>query len=136
MTTQEQSDYLNNYLPYRINSLLATDLITHRRNSNISNEIRENCYKDSLVLEPVFEISIIFGRALLHFLGIDYDRVTSDLKVFKPKQDDVTIQSLFPERAFCPLTDELVIQHKEYLCLIIKVLILLFISILYFFLLL
>lgn len=121
MTTQEQSDYLNKHLPYRINSLLATDMITHRRNTNISNEIKEKCYQDSLVLEPVFEISIIFGRALLHFLGIDFDRSISNLKVFQPKPNDVTIQSLFPGRPFCPLNDELVMSTKESLCLIIKI---------------
>lgn len=119
--TQEQSDYLNIHLPYRINSLLAPDLITHRRNTDIPNEIKVRCYQDSLVLEPAFEISIIFGRALLHFLGIDYDRTVSDLKVFKPKSDDLTIQSLFPGRPFCALNDTLVIQHKNALCLIIRI---------------
>ena len=119
--TQEQSDYLNKHLPYRINSLLAPDLITHRRNTDIPEEFKVRCYQDSLVLEPAFEISIIFGRALLHFLGIDYDRTSEDLKVFKPKPDDVTIQTLFLNRPFCPLDDEMVIQHKNALCLIIKI---------------
>ena len=119
--TQEQSDYLNKHLPYRINCMLAPDLITHRRNTDISNEIKVWCYQDSLVLEPAFEISIIFGRALLHFLGIDYDRTTLDLKVFRPKPDDVTIESLFPCRPFCPLNDTLVIRYKTALCLIIRI---------------
>ena len=119
--TELQLDYLNKHLPYRINSLLSPDLITHRRNTNISEELKVKCYQDSLVLEPSFEISIIFGRALLHFLGIDYDRTKNDLKVFKPKSDDFTIKSLFFDRHFCPLNEELIIQNKNSLCLIIKI---------------
>lgn len=119
--TQDQLDYINKHLPYRINSMLSPDLIAHRRGSTIPNEIKIKCYQDSLVLEPAFEISIIFGRALLHFLGIDYDRRTSDLKVFNPRKDDVTIQNLFPNRPFCPLNDNLVVQFKTALCLIIKI---------------
>lgn len=118
---ETKSDYLNKHLPYRLNSLLAPDLITHRRNTNISNDLKVKCYQDSLVLEPAFEISIVFGRALLHFLGIAYDQKTKDLKIFVPKPDDFTIKTLFPDRAFCSLGDEIVVKNKTELCTIIKI---------------
>src|ERR1700733_6670709 len=120
--TENQLNYVNKHLPYRINSLLAPDLITHRRNTNISSELKEKCYQDSLVLEPAFEISIIFGRSLLHFLGITYDSKTKDLKrPAKYYEDDVSINNLFPGRSFCPIDDEIVVKNKKALCLIIKI---------------
>lgn len=75
-----RQEYLDKHLPYRINSMLSPDLITHRRNQGISAEMRVKCYEDSLVLEPSFEISIIFGRSLLNFLGITLDFRTNDLR--------------------------------------------------------
>jgi hypothetical protein len=120
--TEFQLDYLNKHLPYRLNSLLAPDLITHRRGTNISGELKEKCYKDSLVLEPAFEISIIFGRSILHFLGITFDQKTNSLKtVAKYHDDDVSICTLFPDKSLCPLDDAIVTQNKEALCLIIKI---------------
>jgi hypothetical protein len=120
--TEMQSDYLDKHLPYRINSLLAPDLITHRRNTNISEEIKMKCYQDSLVLEPAFEISIIFGRSLLHFLGITYNPKTQDLRSSTNYcEDDVLINNLFPGRSLCSLDDPIVQQNKEALCLIIKI---------------
>ncbi len=118
---ESKDDYLNEHLPYRINFLLAPDLITHRRNTTHSNELKVKCYQDSLVLEPTFEISIIFGRALLQFLGITYNVRESKLGVYSPKPDDITIKSLFPERQFCPLDDEIIIQNQAELCTIIKI---------------
>ena len=117
------ADYLDKHLPYRINSLLAPDLIAHRRNSNISNDLRIKCYQDSLVLEPAFEISIVFGRALLQFLGIDYDTNKKDLKKFEPRKSgtDITIQILFPDRNFCSLNDDIVNENRTELCTIIKI---------------
>ena len=116
-----RQEYLDKHLPYRINSMLSPDLITHRRNSNISNEMKSKCYQDSLVLEPAFEISIVFGRTLLNFLGIGYDYKMKALKRQQPKGDDLTILDIYPNGGFCPLDDQLIIDNKECLCTLIKV---------------
>jgi len=116
-----RQEYLDKHLPYRINSMLSPDLITHRRGTNISQEMKRNCYSDSLVLEPAFEISIIFARTLLNFLGITYDPKVMDLKKYDAKGDDLTITDIYPDKGSCPLDDELVLANKESLCVIIKV---------------
>lgn len=117
---QLKKDYLEKHLPYRINSMLSPDLITFRRGTNISDDLKIRCYQDSLVLEPTFEVSIIFARSLLNFLGITYDPKTSSLKVHAPKGDDLTIKSIYPDREFCPLDDPIVVSNNESLRTIIK----------------
>jgi len=116
-----RQEYLDKHLPYRVNSMLSTDLIAHRRGTKISKGIKELCYKDSLVLEPAFEISIIFGRALLQFLGIGLDAKANDLTNYQPRQTDLTIKSIYPNKDFVQLDEELVISNRASLCTIIKV---------------
>jgi hypothetical protein len=116
-----RQEYLDKHLPYRINSMLSPDLITHRRGTRISNEMIESCYMDSLVLEPSFEISIVFGRALLNFLGIGYDPKTDSLMRHQVRPNDLTIKSIYPDRDFCSLDDEIVVGNQRGLCIIIKV---------------
>lgn len=116
LNEQTRQDYLDRHLPYRINSLLSYDLIIHRRKQ----KNHTKCYEDGLVLEPAFEISIIFGRALLNFLGITYDWKTSKLKRHSPKEDDISIIDIYPGSDFCPLDEELITQNHDSLCTIIK----------------
>lgn len=116
-----RQEYLDRHLPYRINSMLSPDLITHRRNTGISSEMIESCYKDSLVLEPSFEISIVFGRALLQFLGISIDPKSGDLARHSPRSNDLTIKSIYLDRDFVQLDDELVVPNRTNLCTIIKI---------------
>lgn len=115
-----KKEYLEKHLPYRINSMLSPDLMTFRRGTNISNDMKVKCYQDSLVLEPAFEVSIIFARSLLNFLGITYDPKTNSLKIHTPKGDDLTIKSIYPEKDFCPLNDSIVVANNESLRVIIK----------------
>ncbi|OIQ70707.1 hypothetical protein GALL_476780 [mine drainage metagenome] len=119
-------DYLEKHLPYRVNCLLAIDLIAHRRSLNISKELKSGCYQDSLVLEPAFEISIVFGRALLNFLGIGYnfkENTLTELEKIKNKikPDDFTLQKLFPMRSFCSLNDEIIVKYNIELCTLMKI---------------
>jgi hypothetical protein len=113
-------EYLDKHIPYRINSMLAYDLIMHRKKQNHFFPIKDNCYGDSLVVEPVFEISLIFARSLLNFIGISKQNKNDTLIAFMPKTDDLTIQSLFPSKQFCPLNDQIVIDNYAALCMIIK----------------
>lgn len=115
-----RQEYLDKHLPYRINSMLSPDLITHRRKQGISAEMRVKCYEDSLVLEPSFEISIIFGRSLLNFLGITLDFRTNDLRHYRSKEDDLTIRDIYPNGNHNTLQDQIVLDNKDKLCTIMK----------------
>src|SRR5690349_14031437 len=68
----EIDDYLQKHLPYRLNGLRAYDLYISRRTTNNyrDEEQRRKCYWESEFLEPALEISVVFGRSLLDFLGI------------------------------------------------------------------
>lgn len=82
--------------------------------------MRDNCYGDSTVVEPIFEISIIFGRSLLNFLGVHKENSNDRIIQFSAKKDDLTIKSLFPDRDYCPLNEQLVVDNHDSLCKIIK----------------
>lgn len=116
-----RQEYLDKHLPYRINSMLAPDLINHRRGTAISREMRKGCYEDSLVLEPSFEISIVFGRSLLQFLGIGLDPKSENLCRYSARTTDVTIKSIYPDKDFVSLDDDLIRPGQTNLCTIIKV---------------
>ncbi len=115
-----KDEYLNKHLPYRINSMLAHDLIMHRKTTAHFHSIKDNCYGDSTVVEPIFEISIIFGRSLLNFLGLTFNQKNSKIETIQPKNDDLTIQSLFPNKDFCSPDDPIVKENHDELCTIIK----------------
>jgi hypothetical protein len=116
-----KKEYLNKHLPYRINSMLSPDLIENRRNNCISEELKIRCFSDSLILEPTFEISIIFGRSLLNFLGIGNDKQNNKLIKYASQPDDVTLKSLYPNISFHPIDDEIVSKFNSNLCTIIKI---------------
>ena len=101
--------------------MLSPDLITHRRGTAKSHEMIESCYSDSLVLEPAFEISIVFGRALLQFLGIGLDPKSEDLYRHSPRPNDLTIKSIYPHKDFVSLGDDLILPSRTNLCTIIKI---------------
>lgn len=108
---QERTEYLQKHLPYRINSMLAHDLLLWRKAKSVGRFAPSHPYHDSLVLEPIFEISLVFGRSLMHFIGIDIDRSGK----FKPpsrREDDVSIKSLFPDRDYCSIDDPEIVAHK------------------------
>ena len=49
-----KTEYLNKHLPYRINSMLAHDLIMLRKTQAHFEDISERCYGDSTVVETYF----------------------------------------------------------------------------------
>lgn len=59
ITDQIKAEYLDKHLPYRINSMLAHDLIMHRKKQQHFAPLKDNCYGDSTVVEPIFEVSLI-----------------------------------------------------------------------------
>jgi|KBSSwiStaDraftv2_1062776.scaffolds.fasta_scaffold686952_1 hypothetical protein len=121
MDNHVRQEYLNKHLPYRINSLLSPDLIEHRRNTSSSSDLKNKCFSDSLILEPSFEISIIFGRSLLQFLEIGYSNSTNSLIDYKPKPDDYTIRSLYPNLNVKPINDTIVSTNYQNLCVVSKI---------------
>jgi hypothetical protein len=116
----QRKEYLEKHLPYRINSMLAHDLIMLRKKQAHFDEIKDRCYGDSTIVEPIFEISLIFGRSLLNFLGLTLDAVNSRIIRFNPKADDLTVKSLFSRRDYCPLDEEIVLENHDGFCKIIK----------------
>lgn len=121
MDKNTRQDYLNRHLPYRINSMLSPDLIEHRRNNCTSKELKIRCFSDSLILEPTFEISIVFGRSLLNFLGIGNNKQNDKLVKYAGQHDDITLKSLYPNMSFNPIDDEMVTQFNSNFCTIIKI---------------
>src|SRR5690348_18276134 len=98
-----KDEYLDKHLPYRINSMLAHDLIMRRKTETDFDDLKKRCYGDSTIVEPIFEISLIFGRSLLNFLGLTC--ANNRISQFIPSGDDVTLRSIFPERQYCPLDE-------------------------------
>lgn len=117
---KEKAEYLDKHLTYRINSMLAYDLIIHRKTTPEYAAVKDSCYGDSPILEPIFEISIIFGRTLLNFLGLSFDKTNNKIVAFNPKADDLTIKSLFPDRKFCAINHQIVLENHDALCTLIK----------------
>lgn len=125
MKQSEIKDYIENHLPYRLNCMMARDIMAFRRTKKDSDVLYKGIgyhpYDDSIVIEPAFEISLVFGRALLQFLGINYDSKTAELKDFNSiKADDITLKSLFPNRDYCKLSDDIIQINKHSICTLMK----------------
>jgi len=126
LTNNEISKYLKSHLPYRLNSLMAHDIILCRQKNKTDEWARlaRSPYEDSLFLEPAFEISLVFGRSLMEFPRIKYDHKNRQLKELDPIKlgsDDITLKSLFPQRAYCTLQDPDLIKHKADIAILFKV---------------
>jgi hypothetical protein len=122
----EIEDYIQKHLPYRLNCLMARDIMTFRRAKKDSDALYKGSgyhpYEDSIVIEPAFEISLVFGRVLLQFIGINYNDKTQELKEFESnKSDDVTLKSLFPERDYCKVSEKIIEINKDAICTLMKV---------------
>jgi hypothetical protein len=121
----EIEEYIEKHIPYRLNCLMARDIMTFRRAKDDSDTLYKGTgyhpYEDSIVIEPAFEISLVFGRVLLHFIGINYYDKTQEIGEFKPKKsDDITLKSLFPEREYCKVSEKIVEVNKEAICILMK----------------
>jgi len=120
----EIEDYIEKHLPYRLNCLMARDIMTFRRAREHSDALYKgngyHPYEDSIVIEPAFEISLVFGRVLLQFIGINYNEKTG-LKPFESnKSDNITFKSLFPEREYCRVSEKIVEINKDAICTLMK----------------
>jgi len=122
----EIENYIENHLPYRLNCLMARDIMTFRKAKKDSDVLYKgkgyHPYEDSIVIDPAFEISLVFGRALLQFIGIGYHDKTQELKPFESnKPDDITLKSLFPNRDFCKLNEKIIELNNDAICSLMKV---------------
>lgn len=121
MTEALKNEYLNKHLPYRLNSLMAHDMMLHRKELPQYDLIKDSCYGDSLVVEPAFEISLIFGRSLLNFLGLGLNFSNNTINRKEPRGTDFSIKDLFPTRDFCDLNDPILINFNVNLATLIKI---------------
>lgn len=117
-------------ITYRVNSMLAWDLMVYTKHKyagfNKSNGLT-SAYDNSLVLDPAFEISIVFGRQLLDFLRINYDsrkNALEDKIALNKKQtrsDDIFIDFLYPNMTSFPLGHPLTKKNDLQLLHLLKV---------------
>ena len=109
LNTDQISEYLNEHLPYRLNSLRAWDLYISRREAQTYEEEDKSkkCYWEKEFLEPAFEISIVFGRSLLNFLGIKRDgdmlKTFESHEITHMEKDSVFIWHINPGKKAYPL---------------------------------
>lgn len=117
-------------ITYRVNSMLAWDLMVYTEQKYADFNKRRgltSVYSNSLVLEPAFEISIVFGRQLLDFLRINYDSKLSKLedKIELGKKqvraDDVYINFFQPNITSFPLDHPLTKENEIHLSHLLKV---------------
>ena len=126
LTPQQQLEYLNKHIPYRLNSLMAWNINVSRRSANNYEEENENkkCYWESEFLQPAFEISIVFARGLIQFLGLGLKKnklINFDIKKFDiKKEDDVYVWGVIPGKQAYPLSKLNKIEQKD-LCNILKI---------------
>lgn len=126
LNENEIKEYMIEHLPYRLNSLRAWDLYVSRRKAEkYENETQElKCYWEGELLEPAFEISIVFGRSLLNFLGIKRGRyglenfIPSQIK--KIDEDTIFIWHINPDKKAYPV-NLLKVKEREHLINLIKI---------------
>lgn len=116
---EARQEYLVEHIPYRLNSLRAWDLLQHRKLRESTHDKLRESYGDSPVVEPAFEIAIVFGRSLLNFLGLTLRNNKLDYYVSERK-DDVQIWDVIPGKQPYPL-DRLTVDDQEHLCNLIRV---------------
>lgn len=104
---------------FRLDSMLSWDLFDFIKNK-YKNE--KSVYSTGHVVDPVLEISSVFGRQLLQFLKIRKPKRTDKLEEYcGTESDDVTIDLLYPNITSFPLHDPLTIQNTIHLVRLIKV---------------
>ncbi len=69
LNTDQISEYLNEHLPYRLNSLRAWDLYISRREAQTYEEEDKSkkCYWEKEFLEPAFKFQLSLAGACLIF---------------------------------------------------------------------
>lgn len=121
LSEKKQKEYLQKHIPYRLNSLRAWDIYILRREAKKIDDEKDiqKCYFLSELLEPAFEISIIFARSLIQFLGLTFRN--NQLEYFVSKNnDDVQVWDVIPGKPPYPISN-LNNKEKQLLCNVIKV---------------
>ena len=59
--------FINVDLPYRLNVLMSHDIIIHSKSQKI-------LINEKLILDATFEVSLLFGRLLMQFIEITFDK--------------------------------------------------------------
>jgi hypothetical protein len=108
-------------IPYVLNSMLAYDLMMHRKEKGINPELKESCYGDSPVIEPAFELGPIFGRSLLNFLGIASDNTYSEITPKKWRETDLRITWLGSNYHCCDIKHNIISENKIHLLTLLKI---------------
>jgi hypothetical protein len=122
MTLQksEIKELLQKDIPYIINSMLAYDLLMHRKENGIKPELKESCYGDSPVIEPAFELGPIFGRSLLNFIGISADKTYSSIIPKIWRNTDLRITWLGQNYTACDINHKTIVANKDHILAMLK----------------
>jgi len=88
--TKAEKDQCYEDITYRLNCMLSWDLFIYIRDKF---QNQRSVFYQGEVLDPAFEISIVFGRQLLQFLKITAKENALDEFVVR-KNDDITIDHL------------------------------------------
>lgn len=98
---------------YRLNCMMDYDLYVFiQKKNNNPNSV----YATGQLLEPAFEISIVFGRQLLQFLKITKPKKKDELELFCGNDDDdVMIDQYYPSMTDFPINDPLALANKIHL---------------------
>lgn len=121
LSPEQQAEYLQKHIPYRLNSLMAWDIYNLRRRAKKYEEEEKDrkCYWESELLNPALEISIVFARSLIQFLGLSLR--ANKLEYFVSKiEEDVQIWNVIPGKQPYPLS-KLSSVEQQHLCNIIKI---------------
>jgi hypothetical protein len=113
-------ELLQKDIPYIINSMLAYDLMMHRKENGIKPELKESCYGDSPVIEPAFELGPIFGRVLLNFIGISADTTYSNIIRKNWRNSDLRIMCLGSSFSPCDTNHQVIISNKDHILVMLK----------------
>lgn len=119
VSPERRQEYLTEHIPYRLNSLRAWDLFIYRKTKAGVSKDMVTFYGDSPVVDPAFEIAIVFGRGLLNFLGLTLRNDKLDYYV-SDRKDDVQIWDIIEGKQPYPLS-RLTNEQQNHLCNLIKV---------------
>jgi hypothetical protein len=117
--TDDQKAQCIKDVKFRLDCLMSWDLFVYIQEKYKN---QRSVYATGHVLEPVFEVSAVFGRQLLQFLKIKKPKSKDILDEYIGQEDDdVTIDLLYPSMTNLPLNDHLTKSNKLHLVRLIKV---------------
>jgi len=118
LTDQQKAQCIKD-AKFRLDCLMTWDLFVYIQ-EKYKNE--RSVYATGHVLDPVLEVSAVFGRQLLQFLKIKKPKSKDILEEYVGQEsDDVTIDLLYPTMTSFPLHDPLTKKNELDLVRLIKV---------------